>query len=89
MYRQALELRRRVLGPEHPDTINSINNLAVCLTNQVRCMAVPPPPTCHAAISPHVITVSALKSGRWSTVQKAFEFRAPTSKLISRNWVLD
>jgi hypothetical protein len=28
MYRQALELRGRVLGPEHPDTITSINNLA-------------------------------------------------------------
>src|SRR5229473_3260118 len=28
---QSLEIRRRVLGPEHPDTINSMNNLEVCL----------------------------------------------------------
>lgn len=26
---QTLEIRRRVLGPEHPDTLMSINNLAV------------------------------------------------------------
>ncbi len=38
MYRQALELRGRVLGPEHPFTIDSINNLAICLNDQVRCM---------------------------------------------------
>ena len=31
LYRQVLEQRQRVLGPEHPDTIASINNLAVCI----------------------------------------------------------
>jgi hypothetical protein len=64
MYRQALELFTRVLGPEHPDTISSINNLAGCLGSQVRCMDVPPQPTCHATISPQAIAVSALKFGR-------------------------
>ena len=28
LYSQTLEIRRRVLGPEHPDTLNSMNNLA-------------------------------------------------------------
>ena len=31
LYRQALELENRVLGPEHPDTITSINRLADCI----------------------------------------------------------
>ena len=31
LFRQALEMRRRVLGPEHPATIASINNLAGCI----------------------------------------------------------
>ncbi|KAG2490690.1 hypothetical protein HYH03_010852 [Edaphochlamys debaryana] len=31
LYRQVLELRQRVLGPEHPDTVSSINNLASCI----------------------------------------------------------
>ncbi|PNH04770.1 Kinesin light chain [Tetrabaena socialis] len=34
--RQALELRRRVLGEEHPDTANSIHNLAACIYAQGR-----------------------------------------------------
>ena len=29
--RQALEARRRLLGPEHPDTLSSMNNLAEAL----------------------------------------------------------
>ena len=29
LYRQALEIRRRVLGEEHPDYATSLNNLAV------------------------------------------------------------
>ena len=31
LHRQVLELRQQVLGPEHPDTITSINNLALCV----------------------------------------------------------
>ncbi len=31
VYRKALELRQKVLGPEHPDTLSGLNNLAVCL----------------------------------------------------------
>ena len=29
LYSQTLEIRRRVLGPEHPDTLGSMNNLAI------------------------------------------------------------
>ena len=32
LYRQALELRQRVLGPDHTDTIKSIKDLAVCIS---------------------------------------------------------
>ena len=31
MHRRALELREKVLGPEHPDTLTSMNNLAELL----------------------------------------------------------
>ena len=31
LYRQALELQQRVLGPEHPDTIKCIATLASCI----------------------------------------------------------
>ena len=31
LYRRALEARERTLGAEHPDTLHSINELAVCL----------------------------------------------------------
>ncbi|GFR42031.1 hypothetical protein Agub_g2848 [Astrephomene gubernaculifera] len=33
-HQQALELRTKVLGAEHPDTISSINNLARCINAQ-------------------------------------------------------
>ena len=36
LHRQALELQQRVLGPEHPDTISSINNLAACIQDMGR-----------------------------------------------------
>ncbi|WP_281361694.1 tetratricopeptide repeat protein [Acrocarpospora pleiomorpha] len=32
-HRAVLELRRRVLGEEHPDTLASRNNLAIVLSN--------------------------------------------------------
>ena len=31
LFRQSLEIRQKVLGPEHPDTAQSLNNLAVLL----------------------------------------------------------
>jgi hypothetical protein len=31
---QALAIRRRVLGDEHPDTLTAMNNLALTLWNQ-------------------------------------------------------
>jgi len=31
---QTLQLRERVLGPEHPDTLTSMNNLALLLDSQ-------------------------------------------------------
>jgi hypothetical protein len=31
LYRRALESSERVLGPEHPDSLGSVNNLAYCL----------------------------------------------------------
>ena len=34
MHRQALALRERVLGKEHPDTLTSMNNLASVLSRQ-------------------------------------------------------
>ena len=34
VYRQTLELKEKVLGREHPDTLNSMNNLAVVIGNQ-------------------------------------------------------
>ncbi|KAG2489758.1 hypothetical protein HYH03_011710 [Edaphochlamys debaryana] len=36
LYWQALELRRRVLGEEHPDTVTALNNLAICINEQGR-----------------------------------------------------
>ena len=36
LYRQVLQQQQRVLGPEHPDTIASINNLAVCINAKGR-----------------------------------------------------
>lgn len=32
---RALELCQQVLGPQHPNTIDSISNLAACLHSQV------------------------------------------------------
>ena len=34
LYRQSLEINRRVLGPEHPGTLASMNNLAGVYNNQ-------------------------------------------------------
>ena len=34
MYRRTLELREKVLGPKHPDTLTSMNNLTVPLKAQ-------------------------------------------------------
>lgn len=34
MHRQALELKEKVLGAEHPDTLTSINNLILVLNSQ-------------------------------------------------------
>jgi tetratricopeptide (TPR) repeat protein len=34
MYQQTLELRERVLGKEHPDTLTSMDNLALLLIRQ-------------------------------------------------------
>ena len=36
LYRQALDLSRRVLGPEHPDTATALNNLASLYKSQNR-----------------------------------------------------
>src|SRR5262245_30068044 len=36
LHREALEIRRRVLGPEHPDTLTSMNNLALSYSGQGR-----------------------------------------------------
>src|SRR3569833_665868 len=36
MHRQALELTEKALGAEHPDTLASMNNLAILLSNQGR-----------------------------------------------------
>jgi hypothetical protein len=33
LHRQALDARRRLLGPEHPDTLQSMNNLAGTLVD--------------------------------------------------------
>jgi tetratricopeptide (TPR) repeat protein len=35
-YREALDIRRRVLGPEHPLTVTAINDLANSLSDQGR-----------------------------------------------------
>jgi Tfp pilus assembly protein PilF len=34
MHRRTLDLRQKALGPEHPDTLMSINNLVWVLKNQ-------------------------------------------------------
>ena len=34
LHEQTLEIRRRILGPEHPDTLWSMNNLAIVLGEQ-------------------------------------------------------
>ena len=36
LYKRALEIRERVLGPDHPDTATSLNNLAILYDNQGR-----------------------------------------------------
>ena len=36
MYEESLRIRRKVLGNEHPDVAQSLNNLALLLWNQVR-----------------------------------------------------
>jgi serine/threonine protein kinase/tetratricopeptide (TPR) repeat protein len=36
LYEHTIEIRRRVLGPEHPDTLSSMNNLASVLDHQGR-----------------------------------------------------
>ena len=38
LYRRALDGREKVLGAEHPDTLASLNNLAILLENQVIMM---------------------------------------------------
>jgi len=34
MYREVVEVRERVQGKEHPDTLTSMNNLATVLSDQ-------------------------------------------------------
>ncbi|MFC2032217.1 tetratricopeptide repeat protein, partial [Chloroflexota bacterium] len=34
LYKRALEIREKVLGPEHPDTATSLNNLAGLYNDQ-------------------------------------------------------
>jgi hypothetical protein len=36
LFTEALEMRKRVLGAEHPDTLNSMNNLTSTYSNQGR-----------------------------------------------------
>ncbi|MEL6780562.1 MAG: tetratricopeptide repeat protein, partial [Cyanobacteria bacterium J06597_16] len=36
LYREALEMRKRLLGDEHPDVASSLNNLAALYYNQGR-----------------------------------------------------
>ena len=40
LYRQALELWQRTVGPEHPDTLTSIVHLALCIQDVGRCVRV-------------------------------------------------
>jgi hypothetical protein len=34
MHQQTLELRKKVLGPEHPDTLTSMSHLGMALSRQ-------------------------------------------------------
>ena len=36
LQRETLDIRRRVLGPEHPDTLASVHNLAIVLYDEGR-----------------------------------------------------
>ena len=36
MWRELLEVNRRVLGPEHPSTLITMNSLGFCLSSQGR-----------------------------------------------------
>jgi hypothetical protein len=38
LYERALAIREKVLGAEHPDTANSLNNLAACFTHSAAMM---------------------------------------------------
>ena len=38
LYRQALEQSQQMQGPDHPNTISSINNLAICIKDLGRCV---------------------------------------------------
>ena len=42
LYRESLEIRRKALGPEHPDVGASLNNLAVLLFNTGRLQEAEP-----------------------------------------------
>ena len=42
LYERALAIREKVLGPEHPDTANSLNNLALLLKDQGELAAARP-----------------------------------------------
>jgi tetratricopeptide (TPR) repeat protein len=42
LFRRALEVRERVLGPEHPDTLTSVNNLAGLLESKGDCAGAEP-----------------------------------------------
>jgi tetratricopeptide (TPR) repeat protein len=42
LYRRALEIQEQILGPEHPDTATSLNNLAILLDAQGKLAAAEP-----------------------------------------------
>src|SRR5207245_8375472 len=42
LYERALKIRERVLGPDHPDTATSLNNLALLLRDQGELAAARP-----------------------------------------------
>jgi hypothetical protein len=43
MHQRALELKKKVLGPEHPSTLTSMNNLAELLQTKNSQSPHPPP----------------------------------------------
>jgi Tetratricopeptide repeat len=79
LFERALAIREKVLGPEHPDTATSLNNLALLLKNHGELATLPRP------------TISSTKprqAARSSKSREARSNRASPGALLRWPWAL-